>query len=212
MAYESEKEQDLDHAVARMGQVMDVHSRQSVHPSEKEQENLDCEGVTVARTRTGQVTQTYMHPSPCLVHRVQIRQHGPLLVRVHPSEKEQENLDRKGVTAARTWTGQVTQTFMHLSLCLVHRVQIHQHGALLVHVWCIRLYFENVGDNGDMQRLDTESQGYSMCDFDSDSARDWESFSDSFVNNCYSQLLKQYIMRNAQASDNKILTHRWISQ
>ena len=101
-AYESEKEQDLDHAVARTGQVMDVHSHQSVHPSKKEQENLDCEGVTVARTRTGQVTQTYVHLSPCKVHRVQINQHGPLLVHVHPGEKEQENLDRKGVTAART--------------------------------------------------------------------------------------------------------------
>ena len=212
MAYESEKEQDLDHAVARMGQVMDVHSHQSVHPSEKEQENPDCEGVTVARTWTGQVTQTYMHPSPCLVHRVQIHQHGPLLVCVHPSEKEQENLDHEGVTVARTWTGQVTQTYMHLSLCLVHRVQIHQHGALLVHVWCIHLYFGNVGDNGDMQRLDAESQGYSVRNFDSDSAQDWESFGDSFINNRYSQLLKQYIMRNAQASDNKILTHRWISQ
>ena len=102
--------------------------------------------------------------------------------------------------------------YVHPSLCPVHRVQIHQHGALLVHVWCIRLYFGNIGDNGDMQRLDTESQGYSMRNFDSDSAQDWESFSDSFVNNCYSQLLKQYIMRNVQASDNKILTHRWISQ
>ena len=148
MAYESEKEQDLDHAVARTGQVMDVHLCQSVHPSEKEQENLDCEGVTVARTRTGQVTQTYVHPSPCLVHRVQIHQHGPLLVRVHPSEKEQENLDHKGVTAARTRTGQVTQTYVHPSPCPVHRVQIHQHGALLVHVWCVCLYFEMLGTMG----------------------------------------------------------------